>query len=433
MLKKFSLILAVLLLVAALPMAVLATETGETPAPATDAPATDAPVTPSPVETPKATDTPATTDAPTTKPTATATATATVSGLPVITKDPTDETVEVGGRAPFTARADKDKGRTWYFVSPDGKEILTVKEAKARFKGITVSGEHDEKLVIKKVTKEMDGWRVLCNFYNDKGNVDSAMATIHIKTKATATPKVTATPAPEGLPVITKHPTKETVTEGGSCSFVARADNTDAYDWFFTKGSKTYTVAEALKKFKGLKVSGEETEKLKLRKIPLSLDGWKVYCVFTNEKGEIWSKTALITVNEAEEATPKATTKPTATPTIKPTDAPAASDAPVSPATSDNPASPTVSDNPAAPVVSPENTATDAPSQAPTDTPEPVIPTDAPVSPDNTDTPEEDGGTNTVLVAALIGVGVLLIAGGAGTAVILSKRNSSIMDVDDDE
>lgn len=425
--KKISLILAALLLAAALPMAVLATEI-ETPAPATDAPATDAPVTPPPVETPKATDAPATTDAPTTKPTATAT----VSGLPVITKDPKDETVEVGGRAPFTARADKDKGRTWYFISPDGKEILTVKEAKAKFKGITVTGEHDEKLVIKKVTAEMDGWRVLCNFYNDKGNVDSAMATIHIKTKATATPKVTATPAPEGLPVITKHPTKETVTEGGSCSFVARADNTDAYDWFFTKGSKTYTVAEALKKFKGLKVSGEETEKLKLRKIPLSLDGWKVYCVFTNENGEIWSKTALITVNEEEEATPKATTKPTATPTATPTTKPA--DAPTSPVTSDSPVSPAVSDSPVAPVVSPENTATDAPSQAPTDTPEPVIPTDAPVSPDNTDAPEDDGeGTNTVLVAALIGMGVLLIAGGAGTAVILSKRNGSIMDVGDDE
>lgn len=426
MLKKISWILAVLLLVAALPMAVLASET-ETPAPATGAPATDAPVTPPPVETPKATEEPVATDAPTTKPTATATAA--VSGLPVITKDPTDETVEVGGRAPFTARADKDKGRTWYFVSPDGKEILTVKEAKAKFKGITVTGEHEEKLVIKKVTKEMDGWRVLCNFYNDKGNVDSAMATIHIKTKATATPKVTATPAPEGLPVITKHPTKETVTEGGSCSFVARADNTDAYDWYFTKGSKTYTVAEALKKFKGLKVSGEETEKLKLRKIPLELDGWKVYCVFTNEKGEIWSKTALITVKEAEETTPKATTKPTATPTVKPTDAPPVTDAP---ATSSDPVAPVTS---ADPVTSPDNSLepTAEPTTAPTDTPEPVVPTDAPVSPDNTDTPDEDGGTNTVLVAALIGVGVLLIAGGVGTAVILSKRNNSIMDVDDDE
>lgn len=426
--KKISLILAVLLLAAALPMAVLATEI-ETPAPATDTPATEV-NTPPPVETPKATDEPKDTDAPaTTKPTATAA----VSGLPVITKDPKDETVEVGGRAPFTSRAKNAKGRTWYFVSPDGKEVLTVKEAKTKFKGITVTGEHEEKLVIKKVTKEMDGWCVLCNFYNDKGNVDSAMAAIHIKTKATATPKVTATPAPEGLPTITKDPTKETVTEGGSCSFVARADNTDAYDWFFTKGSKTYTVTEALKKFSGLKVSGEETEKLKLRKIPLSLDGWKVYCVFTNENGEIWSKTALITVKEAEEeATPKATAKATAT--NKPTDAPTPT-ATNAPSTSSDPVAPVTSSDPVTPVTSPDNSLepTTEPTIAPTDTPEPVVPSTEPEPPSTEPDDPEDGGTNTVLVAALIGMGVLLVGGGVGTAVILSKRNQSIMDMDDEE
>lgn len=410
--KKISLILAVLLLAAALPMAVLASE-AETPAPV----ATDGPNTPKPVETPKPT------DAPSTKPTDTPAP----DGLPVVTKDPKDETVEEGGRAPFTARAKDDTGRTWYFISPDGKEILTVKEAKTRFKGISVTGEHEEKLVIKKVTKEMNGWRVLCNFYNKKGNVDSAMATIYVKAKATPTPKVTPTPAPAGLPVITKNPTKETVTEGGRCSFVARADNADAYDWFFTKGSKTYTVAEALKKFKGLKVSGAETEKLTLRKIPLELDGWKVYCVFTNEKGEIWSKTALITVKEAEE---EPTAKPTDKPTAKPTDPPAAS---ADPTNAPTPASesPAPSDVPVSPEGgSVETPPTEASTPAPTDTPEPEVPADVPESP--AAEPEEEG-TNGVLVGALIALGVLLIAGGAGTAVILSKQNRSIMDMDDEE
>lgn len=45
--------------------------------------------------------------------------------------------------------------------------------------------------------------------------------------------------------------------------------------------------------------------------------------------------------------------------------------------------------------------------------------------------PEKDGG-NTVLTVALAALGVLLVGGGAGTAVILSKRNKSTLTDEDD-
>ena len=43
---------------------------------------------------------------------------------------------------------------------------------------------------------------------------------------------------------ITKHPYGETVQEGGSCGFIARADNTDSRHWFFTKGGVVVGVSD---------------------------------------------------------------------------------------------------------------------------------------------------------------------------------------------
>lgn len=414
--KKISIALAALLLAAALPVAVLAEgmtapvtpEVPGTPAGS----ATAAPVTPAPVS-----------------PTAAApTNTPAPKGIPVVTKDPKDETVKEGGRCPFTSRASNDKGRTWYFVSPDGEELLTVKEAKARFKGVAITGEHEEKLVITKTPYSMNGWKVLCNFYNSKGNVDSAMALITVIPKGTtAKPTNSPTPAPEGLPKITKNPTSETVTKGGRCAFVARAENADAYDWFFTKGKTTYTVAEALKKFKGLKVSGEDGEKLSLRKIPTSLNGWKVYCVFTNEKGEIKSKKASITVRSQADVTAKPTAKTTAAVTAKPTTTAKATAGVTTGTATDAPTTSAATDIPTpTPTVAPTDIPTATPTAAPSDVPEP--PADTPVP---SPIPEKDGG-NTVLTVALAALGVLLVGGGAGTAVILSKRNKSTLTDEDD-
>ena len=58
----------------------------------------------------------------------------------------------------------------------------------------------------------------------------------------------------------------------------------------------------------------------------------------------------------------------------------------------------------------------------------PEPPADTPVP---SPIPEKDGG-NTVLTVALAALGVLLVGGGAGTAVILSKRNKSTLTDEDD-
>lgn len=136
------------------------------------------------------------------------------------------------------------------------------------------------------------------------------------------TPTPTATPkAGKKLPTLTKNPTGETVTEGGTTSFIARADNCDEYEWTFVNPSgREYTPSQAKSKLSGLKYSGDTTEKLKLSNIPYSMDGWSVYCTFTNANGSIDSRAATIYVDEEyddDDYYPIATRRPT-TPTPTP-------------------------------------------------------------------------------------------------------------------
>ena len=140
---------------------------------------------------------------------------------------------------------------------------------------------------------------------------------------------------------ITKHPTGETVQEGGSCSFVARADNDNSRHWYFTKNGTVVDASYASAQFPGLSVSGVTKEKLKLSHIPASMNGWSAYCVFYGNNGSVTSQKAGIVVlanettpepEEPEEPvviTPKAivtTPQPTEEPEV--TDEPETSDEP---------------------------------------------------------------------------------------------------------
>ncbi len=117
----------------------------------------------------------------------------------------------------------------------------------------------------------------------------------------TFTTTVTVNVKATSKPVVTKHPGDETVKEKGSCSFIARADGTETYSWHFVspKG-KEYSVSETKKTFTALKVSGSSTEKIKLSSIPVKMDGWKIYCTFTNSAGSTKSDKAILHVTGDE-------------------------------------------------------------------------------------------------------------------------------------
>ncbi len=111
------------------------------------------------------------------------------------------------------------------------------------------------------------------------------------------TPAPTPTPAPK-LPVITKDPGSETVPTNGKCQFVTRYENADFAEWHFISpdGSKDLDYVQMQKEFPTLKVINGYSKDLTLENIPDALNGWRVYCRFSNKAGAVKTATALITV-----------------------------------------------------------------------------------------------------------------------------------------
>lgn len=121
---------------------------------------------------------------------------------------------------------------------------------------------------------------------------------------------------------ITKHPTGETVNAGGSALFIARADNAVKLEWRIVSKDTTRTIpaSQAATYFRGLAVSGEQTESLALSNIPAEMDGWSVECKFTGGDGKtLYTKGAILRVNStAPSPTPSSNVAGAASPSPTP-------------------------------------------------------------------------------------------------------------------
>ncbi len=120
-----------------------------------------------------------------------------------------------------------------------------------------------------------------------------------------------------GEVTITKHPTGETVEEGGRALFVARAENADSFNWglYNPATDDYYTSSQALGHFAGLdvEVEGDASDTtLILSNIPYSLDGWFAEARFfgTDKTNRAFSNGARITVISETMHTPSITTQP---------------------------------------------------------------------------------------------------------------------------
>ena len=142
-------------------------------------------------------------------------------------------------------------------------------------------------------------------------------------------PTPSPTPAPSNPPSVTKSPTDERLTEGGTCLFVARADDASSLAWHFVSpDGKTDVAYDAIGSyFPSLSVSGSRETTLRLSNVPAGMNGWRVYCRFSNSYGSVSSGQAIVSVTAAPTPKPTATPSPTntpapATPTPTPTPAP---------------------------------------------------------------------------------------------------------------
>ena len=106
------------------------------------------------------------------------------------------------------------------------------------------------------------------------------------------------TPVSANLPRITKNPGSEIVEANGKCQFVTRYENADIAEWHFVSPDGTtdisYSTAQVL--FPTLKIINGYAKDMTLENIPAELNGWKVYCRFSNTNGYTDTFFATITV-----------------------------------------------------------------------------------------------------------------------------------------
>ena len=132
---------------------------------------------------------------------------------PTIIKHPTTENVKEGELASFVAMASYTDTYEWTATSPDGKTSCNCEDLPDLFPGVTIGGDGKEKMNIRNVPAEMDGWTVKCTFSGPGGSAVSNSASIKVKLpetpKPTATPQPTATPKPTEVPEATAKPDSE--------------------------------------------------------------------------------------------------------------------------------------------------------------------------------------------------------------------------------
>ena len=179
--------------------------------------------TPEATPTPDATPTPEVTPTPTPSPEATPTPTPTATptptpSLPVITKDPTDETVDVGGDCWFIADYSNAQYAVWHFISPDGKTDYRYNDpaVATAFPGLKLENGDQSNLHLSSIPAQMNGWGSYCEYSNNTGSVRTNAAVVYVKgvPAATPTPSPSATPTakpspsptPSATPTVTPSP-----------------------------------------------------------------------------------------------------------------------------------------------------------------------------------------------------------------------------------
>jgi len=98
--------------------------------------------------------------------------------VPTMVKHPGDETVEVGGIASFVSYSSCTDKSSWQIVDTEGNSYSA--EAFAEKYPKLIVQESFEKLNIKPVTMELDGYKVRCCFSGPGGDIDSKYALLTV-------------------------------------------------------------------------------------------------------------------------------------------------------------------------------------------------------------------------------------------------------------
>lgn len=123
--------------------------------------------------------------APTPRPTPVPTPAATVGAKVVITKNPTSESLAIGGTTWFIAHANNASSVTWQAVSPDGY-VYTAAEALSLHPGLVLDGVNKDTLTLKNVPFSFNGWGFQARFDGVGNSAVSTAAYLYVGDFVTA-------------------------------------------------------------------------------------------------------------------------------------------------------------------------------------------------------------------------------------------------------
>jgi hypothetical protein len=98
----------------------------------------------------------------------------------VVTKNPTSETVAIGGKTWFIAHADNALGICWRFVSPEGP-VYTLADTWSLYPGIELEALENDTLAVGNVPESFNGWGIKAAFYGPNTVVESSVAYIYVE------------------------------------------------------------------------------------------------------------------------------------------------------------------------------------------------------------------------------------------------------------
>ena len=113
------------------------------------------------------------------------TAQVTASGPVTVTKDPTGETVTVGGQAWFIAHADNATSLIWLFTSPQG-QLYSLNDTLSLNPGLNIQELPEDTLSVSNVPASFDGWSVQARFDGPGGTAMTAPAMLQVEDFVTA-------------------------------------------------------------------------------------------------------------------------------------------------------------------------------------------------------------------------------------------------------
>ena len=117
-----------------------------------------------------------------------------------ITRHPEDQTVVEGGSCTYAAAGKGHTGITWRLCSPDGTEDFPFTYAAEHFPGLRVSGKNSNKLTLKNIPGEMDGWLVYCVYSTKAEKEPTDVAILRVTDRSGNPINGTGTPAPTPAP-----------------------------------------------------------------------------------------------------------------------------------------------------------------------------------------------------------------------------------------